>query len=81
MNMLWVAAQKICSLSGMRASGTFLFLNTVMWGVIALFASAVVDASKILDSINTFDIYFIIVGYSVIIMGFFGGSLFIMRNE
>lgn len=79
MKRIWSISEKINTIVGIKTTSIFLFLNMAVWGIIALLASALIDASNIITSINSFDIYFIITGYSVVIMGFFGGALYIMR--
>lgn len=81
MKKMWKFAKKINKKTGIKATSIFLFLNVIACTVIAFFVSAVVDASNIITSLNSFDIYFIIIGYAAVIGGFFGGSLFIMQNE
>lgn len=81
MKKLWNFSEKLSGKTGIKMTSIFLFFNMAVWGAAAFAASAVIDAVNILSSIDSFDIYFIIIGYAIVFPGFFGGSFYVMKNE
>ena len=61
--------------AGGKIENIFLFLNTVFWALLAL----IVGAAGF--SLATGIILFCIVGYTGMIIGFFGGSYYLYRRD
>lgn len=81
MNKIWNITQTICHRYSISKITTFLVLNTLFWGIIFLIAGLITLKLDIFPKTGTVELLLLIVGYGVIIMGMFGGIIFLLRRD
>ena len=81
MKKIWNMAEKIGQKTGFDISKIFVTMYMLACGAVALIMAFLVDSLNIIKSLDSFEIYFILIGYVVIFIGFFGGSVYAMNNE
>lgn len=81
MNMIYQIAGKIHEKTGLRKNSVFLFGGTIFW-MLAAFLLGIILCRLILGIWEIRGvIMFCIVGYAGVILGFFGGAMYLYQKK
>lgn len=81
MSRIYEISMKLHEKTGIKETSLFLFLNSIFWAVIAGVVGCIGCYTYAHTLVNQGVTLVCIVGYSTMIMGFFGGILYLYRQD
>lgn len=81
MGKIYVISKKIHEVTGIQVTSVFLVLNCMVWAVVAWILGCIGCNIFAYSLANQHVTLACIVGYTMIIIGFFGGILYLYRQD
>lgn len=81
MNKIYRVSKEISEITGEKSSNIFLFINILIWTFLAFLVTLLIFFIVPGSLKGTGDILFCTMGYTGVIVGFFGGILYLYIND
>lgn len=81
MRMIYQIAKKIHEKTGLKENSVFLFVNTIFWALAAFLLGMMIGRLVLGTWEISGVVLFCIVGYAGVILGFFGGAMYLYQKE